>query len=132
MVMDDDALAVSYCVKPFESLDAWRACHSLALAVYRATADFPQSERFGIVSQARRAAFSAPANIAEGSAKRGPREFRRFLDIALGSLSELTYALLFAREIGLLAEDEWKELDALREEAGRLTWGLYNYMRRQA
>ena len=116
---------------PFERLDAWQACHELALAVYRATDDFPKSERYGIVSQTRRAAFSIPANIAEGCAKRGPREFRRFLDIALGSMSELTYALLFAREIGILSKEKWQELDSIRERAGRLTWRLYETMARR-
>ena len=115
-------------VKPFERLDAWRASHELAIAVYRATDDYPKSERFDIVSQTRRAAFSIPANIAEGPAKRGPREFRRFLDISLGSMSELTYAPYFARELGMLSDAKWKELDALRESAGRLTWRLYDSM----
>jgi four helix bundle protein len=67
----------------------------------------------------------APANIAEGSAKRGPKEFRRFLDTALGSLAELSYAILFAKELGYLSESDWKELDDLRNAAGKLTWGLY-------
>src|SRR6266550_3024754 len=82
-------------------------------------------ELYGITSHMRRAAFSAPANIAEGSAKRGPREFRRFLDIALGSLAELSYAILFAKELGYLSESDWKELDELRSVAGKLTWGFY-------
>ena len=115
-------------VTPFERLDAWQACHELALAVYRATDDFSKYERYGIVSQTRRAASSILANIAEGCAKRGSREFRRFLDIALGSMSELTYALLFAREIGILSKEKWQELDSIRERAGRLTWRLYETM----
>src|SRR6266576_2829032 len=74
---------------PYQRLNAWRSCHQLALATYRITQSFPKSELYGITSQMRRAAFSAPANIAEGSAKRGPREFRRFLDIALGARADL-------------------------------------------
>ncbi|MGH8622565.1 MAG: four helix bundle protein, partial [Burkholderiales bacterium] len=75
----------------YEKLLAWKECHALALMVYRATEKFPRHERYGLTAQARRAAFSAAANIAEGSAKRGAAEFRRFLDIALGSISELEY-----------------------------------------
>ena len=112
----------------FARLDAWKASHLLAVAVYRATKSFPKSERYDFTSQIRRAAFSIPANIAEGSAKRGPREFRRFLDIALGSHSELTYALLFAREVGLLTQASWTDLDKLRDQSGKLTWGLYRSM----
>jgi len=112
-------------VMPYQRLNAWRSCHQLALATYRITQSFPKYELYGITSQMRRAAFSAPANIAEGSAKRGPREFRRFLDIALGSLAELSYAILFAKELGYLSESDWKELDDLRSVAGKLTWGFY-------
>ncbi len=110
---------------PYQRLNAWRRCHQLALVTYRVTQSFPKCELYGLTSQMRRAAFSAPANIAEGSAKRGPKEFRRFLDTALGSLAELSYAILFVKELGYLSETDWKELDDLRSEAGKLTWGLY-------
>jgi four helix bundle protein len=80
---------------------------------------------YGLTSQARRAAYSAAANIAEGSAKRGSAEFRRFLNITLGSLSELSYILLLARDLEYLKSEEWGEIEALRDHAGRLTWGLY-------
>src|SRR5258705_10970310 len=110
---------------PFERIEAWQCCHKLFLEIYRVTSRFPKHELYGLTSQMRRAAFSAPANIAEGSAKRGPKEFRRFLDTALGSLAELSYAILFVKELGYLSETDWKELDDLRSEAGKLTWGLY-------
>jgi len=87
---------------PYERFHAWQACHELAVAVYRTTATFPRHELYGLTSQARRAAFSAAANIAEGSAKRGAREFRRYLDISIGSLSELAYALQARRGLKFL------------------------------
>ena len=114
---------------PYQRLTAWQTCHQLALATYRITQSFPKSELYGITSQMRRAAFSAAANVAEGSAKRGPREFRRFLDIALGSLAEMSYAILFVKELGYLSETDWKELDDLRNKAGKLTWGLHRLIR---
>jgi four helix bundle protein len=83
---------------PYERFEAWKVSHELALAVYAATRGWPRSELYGLTSQLRRAALSAPTNIAEGSAKRGPAEFRRFLDYSLGSLSELAYLLRFARD----------------------------------
>ncbi|SRR6266571_2944974 len=114
---------------PYERFQAWQACDALALAVYHVTRSFPRSELYGITSQARRAAFSAAANIAEGSAKRGRAEFCRYLDIAMGSLSELSYALRLAWKLEYLPEEQWRELDALRNRAGRLTWKLYRAAR---
>jgi four helix bundle protein len=116
--------------KRHEGLKSWSACHSLALAIYRITARWPQREMYGLTSQARRAAYSGAANIAEGAAKRGSAEFRRFLDISLGSLAELSYILLLARDLNYLKAEEWGELEALRDHAGRLTWGLYKALTR--
>ena len=114
---------------PYERFDAWRRCHELVLAVYQLTEHMPKEERYGLVTQARRAAFSAAANIAEGSAKRGKPEFRRYLDISLGSLSELSYTLRLARDLGHITRSEWERVDTLRDLAGRLTWGLYRSVR---
>jgi len=113
-------------VLPYERFAAWKLCYQLALHVYKATAQFPKSELYGLTSQARRAAFSTVANIAEGSAKRGGREFRRFLDITLGSLSELSVALRLARDLEYLTAEQCNELERLRNHAGVLTWRLYN------
>lgn len=114
---------------PYERFDAWKACHALVLAVYRATGTFPKNELYGLTSQARRAAFSAAANIAEGSARRGRREFRRYLDFSFSSLSELAYTLRLARDLGILPASEWEGIEELRARASRLTWGLYKSMR---
>jgi four helix bundle protein len=111
---------------PYERFLAWRACHQLALAVYALTRHFPVEERYGLTVQARRAAFSAAANIAEGSAKRGTREFRRYLDNSLGSLSELAYILRLAHDLGLVEADDWRRIDEKRDTAGKLVWGLYH------
>jgi len=110
---------------PYERFAAWRECHALALEVYRATRSFPKEELYGLTSQARRAAFSAAANIVEGSAKRGSAEFRRFLDISLGSLTELGYTLRISRELGILAEESWGKVNDLQSRARFLTWKLY-------
>src|SRR5437879_12819149 len=108
---------------PFEKLDAWQCCHQLFLEVYRITSHFPKHELYGRTSQMRRAAFSAAANVAEGSAKRGPREFRRFLDITIGSLAELCYALIALRDLELVSVDASHRLDGLRRKPGKLTAG---------
>src|SRR3954451_5338314 len=115
---------------PYERFDAWKAAHQLALQVYRVTESWPVNERYGLTMQIRRAALSAPTNIAEGSAKRGSREFRRYLDIALGSLSEVSYLLRFTRDRGILDEEGFRALDDLRNRAGQLTWRLYASLQR--
>lgn len=117
---------------PYEKYSAWKASHALALAVYTSTEEWPKRELYGLTAQTRKAALSVPTNIAEGTAKRGPRELRRYLDIALGSLSELSYLLLFSRERGLLQADEWQRLDGMRNQAGRLVWGLYHWAHQRA
>ena len=87
---------------PHERLEAWHAAHKLALATYRTTKSWPPEERYGLVSQLRRSAFSAAANIVEGAAKRGRQEFARYLGISLGSLAELEYGFRFAEDLGYL------------------------------
>jgi four helix bundle protein len=107
-----------------EKIEAWRLAHRLALDVYSATERWPKAERYELTSQVRRAALSIPTNIAEGSARYGPQELRRFLNIALGSLAELAYLLCFARDRGVLARTEWHSIENLRDRAGKATWGL--------
>jgi four helix bundle protein len=117
---------------PYERFAAWRACHRLALDVYRVTEDWPTRERYGLVAQARRAGFSAAANLAEGSAKRGPAEFRRFADISVGSIAEIAYILRLARDLGYLDQSAWLAIERLREDAGILTWRLYRRLQAAA
>ncbi len=112
-------------MKPYERLLAWKACHELTLAVYRATESWPKREMFGLAAQSRRAAYSAAANIAEGRGKKGVRELRRFLDISVGSLNELSYALRLARDLKMGSAQESENLEKLREDASRLTWLFY-------
>jgi len=116
----------------FRRFDASKACYDLALAVFQATKSWPVEERFGLTSQVRRAAFSAVANIVEGAAKKGPKEFRRYLDISLGSLSELELGLSFSKDCGILSIEEWERLSPLLIRAGQLTGGLARAMRRRA
>ncbi|HTO72671.1 MAG TPA: four helix bundle protein, partial [Gemmatimonadales bacterium] len=110
---------------PYERFQAWAACHSLTLAVYKASRSWPDSERFSLTVQARKAASSAAINIVEGAAQRGAKEFRRLLDISVGSLSELSYLLVLIRDLGYLPKETYGELEALRDHASRLTRGLH-------
>jgi four helix bundle protein len=112
-------------VLAYEKFHAWEAAHELALQVYATSDCWPSSERYQLTAQVRRAALSVPTNIAEGAAKRGRREFRRYLDIANGSLAELAYLLRFGKDRGLIDQEIFDSLNAHRDRAGKLTWTLY-------
>src|SRR5690348_2739457 len=84
----------------FEDLQVWQKAHCLALEIYMLTSAFPKTETYGLASQARRAAVSVPANIAEGFRKRGRQDKAKFLNIAQGSLEESRYYLILAKDLG--------------------------------
>lgn len=82
----------------------------MTLTAYKATAEFPKHELFGLVSQIRRCSASIPANIAEGCGRLGNSELHRFLQIACGSASELEYHFLLAKDLGYLREQDYRIL----------------------
>ena len=84
----------------FKRLAAWKSSHELVLNIYRQTAAFPRHEMFGLTSQMRRAAISVPANIAEGRGRDTDRDFARFITMSLGSVNELEYFLILAKDLG--------------------------------
>ncbi|ODT95852.1 MAG: hypothetical protein ABS82_06770 [Rhodanobacter sp. SCN 67-45] len=86
--------------RPHEDLSVWKRAMSLVEQVYARSSAFPDSERFGLTAQLRRAAVSVPSNIAEGAARRSTPEYLRFLSIARGSLSELDTQLQIAARLG--------------------------------
>jgi four helix bundle protein len=86
--------------KSFQGLIVWQKSHALALRIYRLSAAYPRSEMYGLTSQARRAAASVPANIAEGFKRASRADKARILNIAQGSLEELRYYLLLAKDLG--------------------------------
>lgn len=116
-------------MEPYERFAAWRHAHSLFLEVRSSVRSWPAEERFELASQTRRAAWSVAANIVEGSALRGNRQFRAFLDRSYGSLAELGYALRTAKELGYLDESTHERLEAKRTETSKTLWGLLNSIR---
>jgi four helix bundle protein len=106
----------------FTDLKVWQRAHALVLDVYRSTSNFPSEERFGIVSQIRRAVASVPTNIAEGSKRDSNPEYARFLNIAQASLAETEYLLILSRDLGYLhLEVAEKMMQELNEVGGMLT-----------
>ena len=108
----------------FQDLKVWQRSHALVLAVYRLTEGFPPGERFGLVSQLRRAAVSVATNIAEGSKRRGRQEYARFLNIAEGSLAESEYLVVLSRDLGYAAPETANRLFKETREIARMLHGL--------
>ena len=96
-------------MQDYRQINVWKKSHKLALAIYKLTEAFPSSEKYGLISQVRRSAYSIPMNIAEGRSKNSEKEFARFLDIALGSAGELDYQLLLAKDLGLIDSNCYSE-----------------------
>lgn len=110
--------------KPHKQLDVWKLSMELSGTVYRLTAKYPDEEKFGLISQMRRAAVSIPSNIAEGAARSSNNEFRNFLSIARSSLSELDTQLDLSRHLGFITEQSRQEIDALLIRIDKMLYGL--------
>jgi len=109
---------------PHQTLKAWQHAQRLAVECVKAASRFPDFEQDALADQLRRACYSVPLNIAEGSARKGTREFRRYLDTAWGSLSEVETALSIARDVGYLEPAEYGRLEALATETSKTLFGL--------
>jgi four helix bundle protein len=89
----------------FRRLKVWEKAHRLTLAIYRSSAEFPTSERYGLTSQLRRSSSSIASNIAEGCGRGTRPDFARFLRIAMGSASEVEYQIQLALDLGFLERE---------------------------
>lgn len=98
---------------------------ALAKMIYRLTANYPSDEKYGLISQLRRAAVSIPSNIAEGAARRSSNEFRNYLSIARGSLSELDTQLDLSLQLDFITEQSRSEVDALLTRIDKMLYALY-------
>jgi four helix bundle protein len=105
-------------------LIAWRKAMDLVEGVYQESKSWPAEERFGLIAQIRRAVISVPANIAEGSGRTGPAEFRRHLSIAHGSLREVQTLLEVASRLGIMTQPNAVGLLAMSDEVSRVLRGL--------
>ncbi|MFH1968389.1 MAG: four helix bundle protein [bacterium] len=97
-------------IKSFQDLNIWKEAHSLTLMVYKHTANFPADEKFGMISQLRRASSSIPANIAEGMGRNTTKELLSFTYNARGSLSEVIYHLILSKDLNYISEETFKDL----------------------
>jgi len=107
-------------MKDFRKLLVWEKSHLLALAVYKTTSLFPKAEIYGLTSQMRRAAVSIPSNIAEGCGRKTEAELSHFMQIAMGSSSELEYQLTLAHDLHYLDDNTFQELEKTLVETRRM------------
>ena len=100
----------------YKDLEVWKKSHNLALSIYHNTKHFPDSEKFGLISQMRRAATSIPTNIAEGQGRSNNKEFINFLRISKGSATEVEYLLLLSLDLGYISKDIYLDLNGKTEK----------------
>ena len=116
-------------VRSYRDLEVWRRAISWVEQVYAVSTSWPTEERYGLTSQARRAAVSVPANIAEGWARRTRGEYLQFLGIAKGSLAEAETLLILSSRLGFSPRTEIQGLLAEAEEISRMLSGLVSALK---
>jgi four helix bundle protein len=116
----------------FKDLRVWQEAMRLVVELYRATAQFPRHELYGLSQQLRRAAVSVPSNIAEGKGHRSDREFGNFLLHARGSLLEVQTQIMIAKELQYIHAEEAQRLLTSADAIGRSLNGLINSLREKA
>jgi four helix bundle protein len=110
-------------IRKVDDYAVFKRAHVLTLEIYRLTARFPKDERYGLVSQMRRASYSIPMNLKEGSAG-SVVEFARYVRIAVGSKEELEYHLMLAKDLGYLSNEQSKLLSGEVAEIGKMLYAL--------
>ena len=116
-------------MRDFRELKVWEKSFRLTLDVYKSTRRFPKEELYGLTSQVRRAAASIPANIAEGCGRTGAAELGRFIQIAMGSASEVEFHLLLARDLGLLDAADSERLSGQVIEVKRMLTSFWQKLK---
>jgi four helix bundle protein len=111
-------------MRDFREIKVWGKAHNLTLEIYKATSTFPREETYDLTSQMRRSASSIPANIAEGFGRGGNAELARFLQIGMGSASELEYHILLARDLELMTNKIYGQLQERLVEVKRMLAAL--------
>lgn len=101
-----DTLGFHMNTRPYQSLIVWKEAHKLCIAIYGRTKIFPPEEKFGLISQMRRASYGIATNIAECNGRKTKKDRSHFLDIAMGSIDELHYQCILTRDLGYITEKE--------------------------
>lgn len=111
-------------MRNFKQLEVWQKSIDLTIMVYGLTRQLPDSERFGLITQMNRSAVSVPSNIAEGSSRSSEKDYRRFLEIALGSIFELETQFIITQKLNLLPTNAFEECNELIQKIQMMLYGL--------
>ena len=111
-------------MRPHHKLDVWKKSLDFVTEVYELTFTFPETEKFSLVSQLRRAAISIPSNIAEGAARESRKEFRNFLSIAQGSAAEIETQLIISNRLRYVNKERLDKMINLLADISRMLTGL--------
>ncbi|MDR3696056.1 four helix bundle protein [Mucilaginibacter sp.] len=118
-------------MRDFKKLEVWKKSHELNLFVYRnLLPKFPKSENYDLLSQTKRAAYSIPLNIVEGSGRFSEKDFANFLDIALGSTHELEYCCLLCKDLLYIENDLYTQTNQQINEVKAMLIGLIKTLRK--
>ena len=107
-------------MKDFRELQVWHKAHKLALEVYKVSAAFPKEEIYSLTSQIKRAAVSIATNIAEGCGRGSKKELKQFLQISMGSASEVEYQILLSHELGYMDSKASESLNSGIQEVKKM------------
>lgn len=108
----------------YKDLHVYQKSTDFVVEIYKLTKSFPESEKFGIISQLQRAVVSIPANIAEGSQRQSSADYVRFLYFSYGSCAEVETFLLVSLKLHYMAEEKYNELSASLIEISKMLRGL--------
>lgn len=111
-------------MRDYRKIKAWQLADDLVVNVYKTTRSFPKDEVYGLTSQIRRAAYSVPANIAEGASRSTAKDYLHFLYIARGSCSETQYFLHLARRLDYLDSQTYDAVIVTANENAQTLYGL--------
>lgn len=104
----------------YEKLKIWQNSRILAKTIYEITAEFPENERFVLVSQLRRSAISIASNIAEGSGYNSNKQFTRYLNMSIGSLCEIETQLIISKDLKLISEEQLHQTRDMTDQIKRM------------
>ena len=115
----------------YKDLNVYKKSIDFVVDIYKTTESFPDSEKFGLVSQLRRASVSLPSNLAEGSGRNGRKELLNFLHIARGSLFEIKTQLEISHRLGFVSQDDYDKLEERRATIQRMMNALISSLRKK-
>jgi four helix bundle protein len=116
-------------IQSYKDLDVWKKSIAFSLELYKITAIFPSEEKFGMISQLRRASVSIPTNIAEGWSRKSTKSYIQFLNISIGSVAEIETLLLLSYELKYLSNDTHQHLQKLLNEIGKMLNALISSLK---